>query len=107
MQKMMTKELQQKMPALRETEGLPDTERKVVAHWFSVWTGWDWFGIEYDEEDQIVYGFVSGFANEFGEFSLTQFEEMNRSRGFAIVERDIAWKPITVAELKREYGITW
>lgn len=107
MQEMMTEELGEKMPGFHETEDASDEETYVTAHWFSVATGWDWFGIEYDEGAREVYGLVSGFEVEFGYFSLDEFEQVNESKGYEVIERDTGWTPITVRELKDRYGIMW
>lgn len=108
MQKMMTDEIADAMPALYETDGKPDEERDVIAHWFSCipgqgLCGWHWYGFEYDPETHEVFGFVHGFADEMGYFSIDEFEEINEKHGIEIIERDEHWDPITLAELKEQY----
>jgi hypothetical protein len=100
MQKMMTKELASKMPPLYAQDGMGD---KAVAfgHWFSCWNGWDWYATEYDPDTQECFGLVRGFATELGYFSLYEFEELNKQRGFELVERDIYWSPKTIGEIRK------
>lgn len=104
---LMPEELIEEMPALYDTEGEADEDRYVLAHWFSCvggLAGWDWYGLEYDKDEKTVYGFVHGYVDEFGYFSINEFESLN-AVGFDVVERDLYWDPITVAELKQQYNI--
>ena len=35
--------------------------------------GWEWYGFEVDKEDENIYfGYVMGYENEFGYFSLQE-----------------------------------
>ncbi len=37
---------------------------------------WTWYVIEYDPDDRICYGWVCGFEQEFGSFSLAEMESI-------------------------------
>ena len=99
MQKMMTKEIERKVPRLYEQDGKGD-DAIIYAHYFSCWSNWDWYMLEYDPDTGEAFGIVKGFETEYGYFSLREFEEMNRGRGIEIVERDIYWEPLSVGFVK-------
>lgn len=99
MQKMMTKEILDKVPRLYEQDGKGD-DAIIYAHYFSCWSNWDWYMLEYDPDTGEAFGIVKGFETEYGYFSLREFEELNRGRGIEIVERDIYWSPLTVGFVK-------
>ena len=101
MQKMMTKEIERKVPRLYEQDGKGDAAI-VYAHYFSCWTNWDWYMLEYDPDTKEAFGLVKGFATEYGYFSLAEFEDMNRRKGFEIIERDIHWEPTTVGAVRKQ-----
>lgn len=109
MQKMMTKELARKMPKLYETDGQGD-EAIALAHWFAC--NADWFATEYDDETGDCFGLVHlhGYIPELGYFNIHEFEANNevpiKKYGgplrFMMIERDLHWRPRTIAEC-REY----
>ena len=92
MQKMMTKALESKVPALYAQDG-KGSEAIIYAHYFSCFNGWDWYMTEYDPETREAFGIVKGFETEMGYFSIEEFESINRSRGFNVIERDLYWRP--------------
>ena len=68
---------------------------------------WTWFVTEYDPEDNLAFGYVMGFENEWGYISIGEMDEMNSSwksspMGLSrtFVERDLHFKPITFGDLK-------
>lgn len=99
MQKMMTKEILDKVPRLYEQDGKGD-DAIIYAHYFSCWSNWDWYMLEYDPDTGEAFGIVKGFETEYGYFSLREFEELNRGRGIEVVERDIYWEPLSVGFVK-------
>ena len=105
MQKMMTKAIEAIAPKLYETDG-QGYEAVAVAHYFSCFNGWDWYMTEYDPVEKLAFGLVKGFEDELGYFSIAEFEELNRSKGFEVIERDQYWHPCKLSELKRHshYG---
>lgn len=100
MQKMMTKEIERKVPRLYATDGQGD-DAIAYAHYFSCVNNWDWWMTEYDPDTGEAFGLVKGFAVELGYFSLREFEELNAERGFEVVERDAWWQPKTLGQVKR------
>ena len=98
MQKMLTKSIEAQAPRLYETDG-QGRDAIAVAHYFSCFNGWDWYLTEYDPETQIAFGLVNGFESELGYFSIAEFEELNRSRGIEVIERDMYWRPCKLSEV--------
>lgn len=92
MQKLMTGEIAKGLPRLYEQDGAEDP--MVYVHYFSCVSGWDWWLIEYDPATGEAFGLVRGFAAEWGYFSVAEMEGLNRSRGFAVVERDECFSPV-------------
>lgn len=93
--KLLTKELENKLPDLYTTEEEPI--KKVIAHYFSPYTSWDWYAVEgswitdTDDPDFLFFGYVEGQFNEWGFFSLSS---LNVRRGkLQLVERDLYWEP--------------
>jgi hypothetical protein len=58
---------------------------------------WTWYGIEFDGDD-IFYGLVSGFEEEFGSFQLSELMENRGTMGLEI-ERDLYFQPTPVRSL--------
>lgn len=92
MQKLMTWEIAKGLPRLYEQDGAEDP--MVYVHYFSCVSGWDWWLTEYDPATGEAFGLVRGFATEWGYFSVAEMEGLNRSRGFAVVERDECFSPV-------------
>lgn len=62
---------------------------------------WTWYIIEISKEDKSTcYGYVIGFENELGYFSLKELETVEGNLGLR-VERDISFKP-TALEIIRK-----
>ena len=100
---LLTKELRKKLPALYSNEEVKDP--MVIAKFFALGSGWTWFAMEFDGEDQF-FGMVHGFEKELGYFSLKELQSLKLSMGgieIPAVERDINWTPRRLSELK-EYA---
>lgn len=98
MQKMMTKAIEKQAPRLYETDG-QGYEAVAIAHYFSCLSNWDWYLTEYEPETGLCFGLVKGFETELGYFSIREFEELNKNKGFEFIERDIHWKPCRLREV--------
>lgn len=98
MQELMTEELAKGLPPLYATEGEGDPVAMV--HYFSRLSGWDWWLTEYDPGTGVAFGLVRGFAEEWGYFSVREMEELNRSRGLNVVERDELFEPTRASALE-------
>ena len=94
--KLLTKEIEKKLPALYETENVSTADKKLVVKFFGgIWT---WYGVEYDADHELFFGFVDGYEKEWGYFSLAELKKIKTSFGLG-VERDMYFKAIKFSEL--------
>lgn len=68
---------------------------------FCPWNQWTWYATEFDGED-LFFGLVAGDCLELGYFRLFELSDLRGPFGLAI-ERDLWWKPTTLAELERAH----
>jgi len=98
--KFITKEIEKALPKLYSQENIDDPV--VVAKWFSPYSGWRWFAIEFDGEDRF-FGLVQGFDTELGYFSRSELENATFGEGrfqAPAVERDLHWTPKKLSEVR-------
>lgn len=95
---LMSNSLIEKIPGLYKTEVCRLEDKVVHAKFFTPWTNWTWFVIEYDPCERIAWGLVIGHEAEFGYFSLKEIEEIKGPAGLRI-ERDLHFKPIVLRDL--------
>ena len=98
--KFITKEIEKALPKLYSQEDVSDP--MVVAKWFSPYSNWRWFAIEWDGEDRF-FGLVQGLDTELGYFSKQELEELTFGAGrFEVpaVERDLSWQPKKLSEVR-------
>ena len=81
---LLPKDILDKLPRLGETS--EEKDPVAVVKFFYPDFSWTWYGIEFDGKD-IFYGYVKGFENEFGTFSLRELLE-NRGKLGCEIERD-------------------
>jgi hypothetical protein len=98
----MTKELIEKMPALysQEEKGL---DAVVQVKFFSPYSNWTWYATEFDGKD-IFFGYVEGFENELGTFSLSELDKVTTKMfgtELPAVERDLHWTPRPLKEVMK------
>lgn len=99
--KLMIKELEASMPLLYSTDGKPDEEKIVYAHYFT--SSWDWWAIEYDPKTRLFFGLVKGHEIEMGYFSLDEMEKCSCDvKPLGGIERDLYWKPKSLAEVRKK-----
>ena len=98
MRELMTREIAEGLPGLYEQDGAEDP--MVYVHYFSCVNGWDWWLLEFDGTDE-AFGLVEGYDDELGYFSLKEMAELNRSMGFAVVERDEHFSPKPLSAVRR------
>jgi len=91
-------ELRAQLPALYAQEKNPDP----VVHFklFLTGTNWTWFITEgqQEEDDFILFGYVSGLEEEWGYVSLAELESI-RLHGLFSVERDLYFEPGPFSEI--------
>jgi hypothetical protein len=84
--KLLTKEIEKKLPALYANEGKKPEDVKVIVKFFDPMGRFTWYATEYDGKDTF-FGYVRGFEGELGWFSLSELESVGKSRILGI-ERD-------------------
>ena len=94
--KLLTKELQKKLPGYNEVRGEP----VAVAKFFTPWSNWTWYAAEYDPATRTFWGLVDGFEKDYGSFSLAELESLRGPYGLR-VERDRLFTPTPMQELDR------
>ena len=93
--KLLTKAIEKGLPKLYDTDGVPLEDKTIHIKFFSPYTGWTWYGAEYDPKDKLFFGLVHGCEKEWGYFSLEELDSLG-----ALVERDLYFKPCKTSELK-------
>ena len=97
--KLMTKEIKNKIPAMRATEGKPESEIMVKVKFFCPWNHWTWYATEFDGKSEF-WGLVSGDVDELGYFNLKELES-TKVMGLGI-ERDMYFQEKSLAEIRKE-----
>ncbi len=96
--KLVTKELEAKLPPLYSQDG-KGYEAIALAKFFTPDSNWSWYVTEYDPVERVCFGLVEGFEKELGYFSLDELESIKGPLGLAI-ERDIYFEPTKIKELR-------
>lgn len=99
MQELMPKGVAATVPPLYATEDVGDPIARVKL--FSSVSAWTWYVTEYDPATGEAFGLVEGFADEWGYFSIPEFEALNHAKGFSVIERDEHFEPAPVHEVRR------
>lgn len=74
----------------------------IIAKFFDPCGSATWYATEYDAENKIAFGYVTGLAfDEWGTFSITELESIKRPFGLGI-ERDIYFKEKKFKEIIKE-----
>jgi len=96
--KLLTKEIEKRIPPLYSQENNPDPT--CVVKFFTPWTSWTWFVIEgaRDGDDWRFFGWVEGFDKELGYFGLKELSDINGPVGLKI-ERDLYFEPTKLSEV--------
>lgn len=102
--KLLTKEIEEKIPALYSTDDTEADEKTVVVKFFSPYSGWTWYvfeGSRQEDGDFLFFGAVHGFVNELGYFSLRELESAKKG-SLSLIERDTSFTPTTYGEIKKK-----
>ena len=97
-------ELRKILPALNSQEGCCDPI--VHTRFFARDSDWIWYVTEgsQEEDDFIFFGFVVGVEREWGQFSLSELNEVRGPSEYPI-ERDLNFERGSLSEvLAREHG---
>ena len=98
--KLLTKHLEQTLPALYSQENEKDPW--VLCKFFLPMSKWTWYVTEFDGKDTF-FGFVAGEYPELGYFSLNELESLEGLYGLG-VERDLYFEPVRLSEIKNLYN---
>lgn len=101
--KLMTKEIEKRMPKLYGTETIALKDKVIQVKFFDPCGSWTWYGVEYDPTGRMFWGLVDGFEKEWGYFSLDELASVRNRMGLGI-ERDMYFTPCKVSELKECVG---
>lgn len=87
--KLMTKEIEKKLPELGTHDSAGTEDIRVVAKYFTPDSSWTWYVTEGNKEgdDWRFFGWVDGHYPEFGYFMLSDLESVRGCLGLG-VERD-------------------
>ena len=96
-----TQEIKGTLPPLYNSEKHPEKEAIAVVKFFSPYSQWTWYAVEFDGEDTF-FGLVDGFEMEYGYFSYSELEAVTVFGGVPAVERDCHWSPRPVKEIEAE-----
>lgn len=90
---LLPEKLRAEIPALYSQEKIKPKEQIVYVKFFFPAGNWTWFVTEGKQHhgDFIFFGYVIGFAEEWGYFTLSELEGIN-IKGLT-VERDLYFKP--------------
>tara|TARA_R100000995_G_scaffold27458_1_gene11973 strand:+ start:3940 stop:4242 length:303 start_codon:yes stop_codon:yes gene_type:complete len=96
--KLLTKKILKKLPKFYETEEVALADKKLIVKFFDPCGFWTWYGVEYDSEQEVFFGYVEGYEKEWGYFSLAELKSVKTAFGLGI-ERDMYFKEIKFSEL--------
>lgn len=100
--KLMTKEIERKMPKFESTSGVPIQEKQVITYYFTPWSNWRWYVVEGERQengDLMFFGLVHGFEKEWGYFSLSELESVQGPFGMKI-ERELYSEGMKIKDIR-------
>jgi len=86
------------------TEKFPDGVI-IVAKYFHPWSSWTWYASEWDEENQMWFGFVDGTYGEWGYFSMAEFVNISQESPGPMtlpMERDTSFKECRFRDIRKD-----
>ena len=98
--KLVTEEIRKRLPPLGSNENTPLTEMIAQVKFFTPDSSWTWYAVEFDGKD-IFWGWVQGFEEEFGAFSLSELAAIRGPWGLQ-VERDLYFEPTPLKEVMKK-----
>lgn len=99
--KLLTKEIEQKIPKLYATEEQTNEEKIIICKFFNPMGRGTWYAIEGETREDgefIFFGLVDLFEKELGYFSLKELEEISLPFGLKI-ERDLNFIPQPLSKI--------
>jgi len=99
--KLMTKAIEKRLPKLYSTDNVEVEKKVAVCKFFAPWCNWRWYVVEGEkmaDGDFMFFGYVQGYENEWGYFSLSELEAIKGPFGLK-VERDICMMDFKMSEV--------
>jgi hypothetical protein len=99
--KILTKEIEKKLPNLYSQDGKNPAEVKIIAKFFTPDSNFTWYVTEGDKQengDYLFFGLTEGFEKELGYFTLRQLELCRGKLGLS-VEQDKWFSDKTLADV--------
>jgi hypothetical protein len=99
--KLLTKEIEAKLPEMYTTEAVPAQEKIAAVKFFNPVGSWTWYAVEgrrTESGDFIFFGWVDGEFPEWGYFMLSELEAVRGPFDLGI-ERDLYFDPTPMKEI--------
>jgi ribosomal protein L37AE/L43A len=100
--KLLTQADREKLPKLYGTEGVRAEDKVLRVKFFTPTSNWTWYAVEFDGDDTF-FGYVEGFEDEWGYFSLRELSDVKGPMGVGI-ERDKYWEPTKFGDYIAQKG---
>ena len=102
---LLTKELSEKLPALRSQKERPHEKKTVHAKFFFPAGKWTWFVMEGEakEDDFLFFGYIITITERFGYFTLKNLESIQIA-GLTI-ERDLYFQPGRLTDVLERFRV--
>jgi len=95
--KLLTQANLKALPAQGSTIG-QGMDAIAQVKFFTPWTNWTWYAVEYNPDGKLFYGLVDGFEKEVWYWGLEELEDIKGPFGLNI-ERDLHFTPTPLSKL--------
>jgi len=96
---LMTKELEEIIPAMYSDEDTKLEDKMVYAKFFTPDSNWTWWILEYDKAERLCFAMVHGLEKELGYVSVDELESVKGPLGLK-VERDLHFSPQKYSDIE-------
>lgn len=103
--KLLTKEIEKKLPALYSQDGKDPSKVRVIVKFFNPCGAGTWYATEYDPEQRLFFGYAKITDGELGTFSLDELASFRGRFGLPI-ERDLYWDDKTTLQQVMDGKVT-
>ena len=100
--KLLTKEIEKRFATVGSQDG-KGFDALVIAKYFSPTSNWTWYATEYEPKIREFFGYVTGFEDEWGPFSLDEMQSVKGPLGLGI-ERDLYFPEQPLREALKRVG---
>jgi hypothetical protein len=94
---LLPQSIRNQLPELYAQDG-KGKDAIAYVKYFTPAGSWTWYGTEFDTASETFFGYVKGFSNELGYFTLKQIQDAKDKMGLA-VERDLSFEPTALNKL--------